>query len=60
MHTNPLLLYQKPDSVKHNVWSNVTAQMRSGLHLVLMLGPTLAVTPKPHDLPLHVQAATAH
>lgn len=44
MDANPLLLYQKPDSVNHNVWSNDTAQMLSGLHLVLTLGHILAVT----------------
>lgn len=40
----PCCFTKKPDSVNHNVQSNVTAQMLSGLHLVLMLGPTLAVT----------------
>lgn len=44
MDTNTLLLYQKPDRVNHNVWGNITAHMLSGLYLVLMLGPTLAVT----------------
>lgn len=44
MDTTPLLLYRKPHSVNHNVWSNVTTQMLSGLHLVLTLGPTLPVT----------------
>lgn len=40
----PCCFTKKPDIVNHNVQSNVTAQMLSGLHLVLTLGPTLAVT----------------
>lgn len=50
-----LLLYQEPDSVNHNGWSAVTAQILPGLHLVLMLGPALAVTPQPHNSSLHLR-----
>lgn len=56
----PLLLHQKPDSVNYNVWSTVTAQMLSGLHLVLTLGPTLAVTPSATQQLLACEAAMAH